>query len=104
MKKLIALALASTMVLGLASCGNSSGGNNSSAGGSTEEKSYVLKFSDQNAEGTPVIIWAEKFAELLSEKTDGTLTVEIYPNASLAAYDNLISQKNRDAPLGASLL
>lgn len=87
MKKLIALALASTMVLGLASCGNSSGGNNSSAGGSTEEKSYVLKFSDQNAEGTPVIIWAEKFAELLSEKTDGTLTVEIYPNASLAAYD-----------------
>ena len=92
MKKIIALALALTMALGLTACGNSSsgssaGGSSSCGGAATEEKSYTLKFSDQNAEGTPVIVWAEKFAELLSEKTDGTLTVEIYPNASLAAYD-----------------
>ena len=96
MKKILALGLALSLTLGLAGC--SSGSSTPSSSGSTsgapassaaaeEEKSYTLKFSDQNAEGTPVITWAQKFAELLNEKTDGTLTVEIYPNASLAAYD-----------------
>ena len=87
MKKFLALAGAFVMLFSLTACAGTSPGQSE-----TGEQSYTLKFSDQNSEGTPVITWAHKFAELLSEKTDGTLTVEIYPNCSLAAYDMEVVQ------------
>jgi C4-dicarboxylate-binding protein DctP len=43
----------------------------------------VLNFSHVVAENTPKGLTAAKFAELVEEKTDGAIKVEIYPNSML---------------------
>lgn len=83
-KRMSWLLICALLITMLAGCGGQTG---SATPGTDEEKSFTLKFSDQNAEDTSTNIWAKKFAELVFEKTDGTVTVEIYPNASLSAYD-----------------
>ena len=89
MKKLLSLALAAALTLSMAACGGSASSAAPAGSGSAaaEEQSFTLKFSDQNAENTSTNIWAKKFAELVNQKSNGTITVEIYPNASLTAYD-----------------
>ncbi|WP_332691916.1 DctP family TRAP transporter solute-binding subunit [Halalkalibacter lacteus] len=44
---------------------------------------YVLKFSHVVAENTPKGIAAAKFAQLVSEKTDGWVEVQVFPNGML---------------------
>lgn len=84
MKRFLILALAFLLIFTAAGCNTSTPTTQTADG---EEKSFTLKFSDQNAEETNTNIWAKKFAELVNQKTNGTITVEIYPNASLTAYD-----------------
>ena len=80
--------LATGMLLSLMACSSGNAPAAGSQGGSTsEEKSFVLKLSDQNAENTPTNLWSIRFAELVEEKTNGTVQVEVYANASLTAYD-----------------
>ena len=43
----------------------------------------TLKLADNQADGTPNVSGDNKFAELVSEYTGGTVTVEIFPNGTL---------------------
>ncbi|MBT2690202.1 TRAP transporter substrate-binding protein [Bacillus sp. ISL-47] len=43
----------------------------------------VFKFSHVVAENTPKGLAAQKFAELVSEKSDGHIKIEVFPNGSL---------------------
>ena len=64
------------------------------AGGETEpvgteaakEKNFVLKYSDTVAIQKPQCVFALKFAEIVKEKTDGTVQIEVYPSGTLAGY------------------
>lgn len=47
----------------------------------------VINFSHVVAENTPKGLAANKFAELVEEKTDGTIQVEVYPNSILYSDD-----------------
>lgn len=87
MKKIMALLLSTALIASFSACGSSPAPAASPSSGEAAEKSFTLKFSDQNAEGTSTNVWAKKFAELVSEKTKGTVTVDIYANATLTAYD-----------------
>ena len=93
MKRISSVMLAFAMLFSLMACSPGNSTASQSQGGTTQssevtkEKSFVLKLSDQNAENTSTNIWANKFAELIDQKTNGTVKVEIYPNASLTAYD-----------------
>ncbi|KEK25626.1 DctP family TRAP transporter solute-binding subunit [Bacillus gaemokensis] len=46
-------------------------------------KQIVFKFSHVVAENTPKGLAASKFAELVNEKSNGTIKIEIFPNGSL---------------------
>lgn len=70
--------LAGAYVLGLAGCGRGSAG-----GGGGGEETYNIRFSHVVAPDTPKGRTAEKFKEILEQKTDEQITVEIFPNASL---------------------
>lgn len=93
MKKISSMLLVAVMLISMMACSpdNSAAPQPQATGqqsnAAPQEKSFILKFSDQNAENTSTNIWANKFAELLEQKTNGTVKVEIYPNASLTAYD-----------------
>lgn len=48
----------------------------------------TIHFSHVVAENTPKGIAAEKFAQLVEEKSDGRLVVQVYPNSMLYSDDN----------------
>ena len=106
MKKLLNYLLILTFILFLSACG---GGEEDTSGAGEESDSSET--SDETTEETDegsgeTIIWkmghlsnedhqwhktAEKFAELVSEKTDGQLQIEIYPNEQLGSETEVLN-------------
>jgi C4-dicarboxylate-binding protein DctP len=74
---LLSLVAVLALVL-LAGCGARGG-----QAGSGEEQAYTLKFSHVAGTDTPKGLAAEKFKEVLEQKSGGRITVEIYPNSQL---------------------
>ena len=97
MKKKIALMTAVAMTLGLAACGSKpaeteapkeTAAAEAAAEAETPEAApaqaeIVLKLADNQADGTPNVAGDNKFAELVSEYTGGTVAVEVFPNGTL---------------------
>ena len=83
--------LAMTMTL-FAGCGGSDdGGDGSAAGGET----YTLKMGGVDAPDDVSTQTMEKFAELVSDKTGGAVTVETYPAGQLGNYDEMYQEIKR---------
>ena len=85
LKKALALVCSASLAISLEACGSSSSPNNDSSKG--EEKSVTLKLSDQNVEGGIINLWLNDFAELVKEKSGGTVEIQIYANNSLSSSD-----------------
>lgn len=68
--------------LALSGCGARGGGTESGSSGDGGE-SFTLKFSHVTAVTTPKGKAAEKFKELLEEKSDGRITVQVFANSEL---------------------
>lgn len=60
----------------------------SSSSGSGDEETFTLTFSQVAAETSPEGIAAEKLKELLEERTDGRIQVEVYHNGSLYSQND----------------
>ncbi|BCJ86387.1 DctP family TRAP transporter solute-binding subunit [Effusibacillus dendaii] len=82
-KVFLGMALTASMAV-VTGCGSSS--NNASPSNSanyTKEKPLVIKFSHVVTADTPKGKAATKFAELMAQKTDGRVKVEVYPSSQL---------------------
>lgn len=88
MKKFLAMILALVMVLSLVACGNKSSSNE--RGDVSGDETYVLKMHMSVGSTDPVYKSAEKFAELVTEKTDGKVTFELYPSSSLGVTQDCL--------------
>ena len=86
-KRIIAIALCLVLVVSFAACGQKSGGE--SGGGSGEK--ITLKIAHQTPEDNYYDILSHKFADLVSEYTDGRITIEVFANGTLG-YDSDIIQ------------
>lgn len=64
----------------LVGCGTRGGGTNTGTG---DNKVYTIKFSHVVTAKTPKGQAAEKFKEVVESKSNGRVTVEIYPNSEL---------------------
>lgn len=93
MKKMFSAILAAAMLLTLTACGNNgaaqseSGSGDSSSSGSGEKISYTLSVGHTTApsEYDPYYITSMKFKELVEEKTDGRIKVEVYSGGQLGS-------------------
>ena len=89
MKRFLALALSAVLALSLTACGSSTPEPTASeapeASNTTTDsgESYVLKFALQNGENHPLCQGVAKFGEILAEKTDGRITLELYYSGAL---------------------
>ena len=88
MKKLLAGMLAAAMVLGLASCGGSSGnenagGSSASSGGAQEKVTLTVAYADP--EDSVFGKGAAAFKEKLEELSGGNMTCTIYANGTLGS-------------------
>ena len=90
MKKFAAIALAATMVLGLAGCGSSGSAQTSDT--ATAENPLVLTLAHGLSESHTVHIAMTEFAEKVEEGTDGRIRVEIYPNGQLGSENENMEQ------------
>ena len=90
MKKFAAMALAATMVLGLAGCGSSGSAQTSDT--ATAENPLVLTLAHGLSESHTVHIAMTEFAEKVEEGTDGRIRVEIYPNGQLGSENENMEQ------------
>lgn len=88
MKKFLCMLFAAVMVLSLAACGNqntpaASGSGSDSGNGQKGTPTYSLKLSHCMSTNFSYHKFAEKFAEIVSEKTNGDVEVVIYPASQL---------------------
>lgn len=100
MKKLVSLLLAASMVAGLTACG----GNPSPApsqgavssenpgGAVTPTDVKTIRVSTNNPDTNSTTMAMQYFADLVMEKSNGSLKVEVYPNAQLGTEDNVFQQ------------
>ena len=51
----------------------------------SKDEPVTLKYSEQNGPGTFTYEWGMRFIELVNEKTNGTVKIEMYPNNTLSA-------------------
>lgn len=78
-----ATAVTGVLLLGATACGANSGGGGGGGGGTT------LVMGHQLAADTPFDEGLDRFAELVEEKTDGEVTVEVHPNAEIGSEQEL---------------
>lgn len=89
MKKFLAMALALTMALSLAACGGSgSSSSNSGNSGDSAESGFEKQTWRYACSATENTCWADMgrdFGQMVSDATDGAITVEVYAADQLTA-------------------
>lgn len=93
MKRTLALILALVMSIALCACGNTQqantpdpGTDSSDTDTSTEYNEVTLRLSHPNSIDQPIGKAFDNFAALVSERSGGKVTVDVYPSSSL--YNN----------------
>ncbi|MDD3347896.1 TRAP transporter substrate-binding protein [Oscillibacter sp.] len=99
-KKILSLTLALSMVFGLTACGGSKteapaekpaeGVEAPAESGFDTE--YTWSFSTTYASAAVVVQMYQKFAELANEYTDGKVTINVYPDGTVASEDDALAQ------------
>lgn len=88
MKKHLALLIVSVFML-LAGCGG--GAQTSSGEGSNTEAAKIIKFATVSTKGQPITDAIYKFAELVEERSNGSIKVEVYTDGQLGNDLDVIS-------------
>ncbi len=91
MRKLFTAILFLAISINLVSCSNGSKtASGSGSGTDRQEQSFSLKLGHSTSNTGIFQAGAEEFKRIVEEKTNGTVTVEIYPNSTLGADVELI--------------
>ncbi len=81
--RFLALLLAGMMCLGLAACGSDPAPAEGEGEDATSGEAIVMKLGTTVNEEDSFQVAAEKFAELVEERTEGAYKIEIHPNGTL---------------------
>ena len=89
LSRILSAVMCMAVILALSACGGGSGGSGSSdssdapSGGDAGVETRTLKLSHHCTEGDSNDILFNKFAELVKEKTNGEIEIDIYANGQL---------------------
>lgn len=93
MKRILALLMVGASLLGLTACGGDDLGTQE--GGSTGEESaekIVIQAGYGNNPGEPTDLAMQRWAELLKERSGGTMELELFPSSQLGSQGDLTEQ------------
>lgn len=97
-KKILILFLSLALAMALTACGKTVG---SGSNGDSTSKKYKIKLASYYAADHPQTKAANKFKELVEEKSDKNITVEVYPDSQLGSEDSYIpAVKNGTVEMG----
>ncbi|HZG85939.1 TRAP transporter substrate-binding protein [Paenibacillus sp.] len=91
----IAVALAALLVSGCGAGANSSGGtaqSGTSGSGASEGPTYSFRLAETHPADYPTTKGDVKFAELVKERSNGRITIEVFPSAQLGEEKAVIEQ------------
>lgn len=71
---------------------NSSSSNSSSSNSASSGKHYTFRLADDQPTGYPTVVGDQKFAKLVNQRTNGRITIKIYPNAQLGDEKSVFEQ------------
>lgn len=97
-KTLISLATAAILSMSLAACGNGAGAEEGPAAAKSE-----FKISLNQTEEHPNYIALTQFAEKVEERTEGRISMEVFPNAVLGAQQETVQMVSNGSVDMASL-
>lgn len=87
------------LAVGLVGC--SSGSDDGSGGGDAADgKTYNLRFNHVLSESEPFHAGFLAWAEAVEERTDGNLTIDVYPAGQLGVEEDIIEQARSGANVG----
>ena len=86
MKKILAFCISTALAFSLTACGGGGGGD---AASGTDEV-MTLKLAHEEAEGEFQHLYAMKFKELVEEKTEGKIIIDVYPVGQLGDSTNQV--------------
>jgi tripartite ATP-independent transporter DctP family solute receptor len=92
-KKKFTGVLATALMVGaiLSACGNEETAE-PTAGSETKKAEYTLRLADNQPADYPTVIGDKKFAELVNERTDGRIKIEVFPSAQLGDEKSVLEQ------------
>ena len=83
MKKIFVMLLTLGLTLSLSACGGTTGDGTAANDESTEGTTYSFTVGTNTAEDSVNQLLAEKFKELIEERSNGAVNVTIYPNGAM---------------------
>lgn len=96
-KKFFALLASAILLTAFVSCGSGGGsstgdGSSTAAGGDATTPEMVLRYAEAHPDDYPASLAAHRFAELVAEKTNGRIKIEVYTGAQLGDEKSVIEQ------------
>jgi tripartite ATP-independent transporter DctP family solute receptor len=77
----------------LAACESNQEKTTSDAGSKEKEKpSYTFRLADNQPADYPTVVGDKKFAELVEERTDGRINIQVFPSAQLGDEKSVLEQ------------
>ncbi|MGF6949253.1 tripartite ATP-independent transporter DctP family solute receptor [Neobacillus sp. B4I6] len=93
-KKKITGILAATLLMGsiLAACGKEATTGTKDGGSKAEGPKYTFRLADNQPPDYPTVVGDKKFAELVDERTNGRIKIEVFPSAQLGDEKSVLEQ------------
>ncbi|CAG7655892.1 TRAP transporter substrate-binding protein [Paenibacillus allorhizosphaerae] len=76
----------------LAGCGKKDTAQGTANGAKTEGKKYTFRLADTHPADYPTVIGDKKFAELVNERTNGRIKIDVFPASQLGEEKSVIEQ------------
>ena len=92
LKKFLSVALTLAMVLSLFACGNASTQTATAETEAEPAKKVELKLGFENSMSEPVGQGLQRWADLVKERSNGTMEIVLYPDSQLGSKNDLIDQ------------
>ncbi len=89
-RRLAVVGLAVAVMLGVTACGTSNPGTGST--GSSSAAPVTLRLADIQPADYPTVVGDKKFADLVKQRSNGRITVSVYPNAQLGDENTVAEQ------------
>lgn len=102
MKRFIAMLTTGALLTALAACGNGTGANSavpSGSGASSSGEEIVIQIGFENSISEPFGQGLEKWKELVDERSDGSLRIELFPDSQLGSKAELIDSMLLSEPV-----
>lgn len=99
MKKFLALALALVMTMSLAACGDKPAASSTSSGSSAPSDPITISVCNAYSDMDQINVELKAAADRIAERTNGVVTVNVYPNNTFGDPNSWVDATNADSPI-----